>query len=169
MELGNRFGLVFLDLPIGVGDPVQCALEVHRRMALLKESKQALVALAILATMGMSPEFLRERVLEVLAANASVVVTNVRGPAAARYLAGQRIGRELFWVPQAGGIGISLLSYDGEISFGVVADVHRVPDAAAIPSLFAAQFEALLLSTLMLPWPGQAGAIARPRPDGTAC
>lgn len=165
-ELGNHFGMVFLDLPIGVAAPVECALEVHRRMALLKESKQPLVAFGILAAMGMSPDFLRERILEALAANASVVATNVHGPDAPRYLAGRRIARQLFWVPQSGGIGlgISLLSYAGEVSFGVAADVRRVPDPGSIPPLFAAHFEALLLSALMLPWPGQPGAVAPARP-----
>lgn len=166
-ELGNHFGLVFLDLPIGIDQPVACALEVHRRMAMLKQSKQPLVAFAILAAMGISPGFLRERILEALAANASLVVTNVHGADEPRYLAGQRIARKLFWVPQSGGIGlgISLLSYAGELSFGVAADARRVPDPEAIPPLFVAQFEALLLSTLMLPWPGQPGALAAGRPS----
>jgi WS/DGAT/MGAT family acyltransferase len=156
-ELGNHFGLVFLDLPIGVDDPVECTREVHRRMAALKQSQQPLVALGILAAMGLSPDFLRERLLETLAANASAVVTNVHGPDAPRYLAGQRIGRQMFWVPQSGGIGlgISLLSYAGQVGFGVAADVRRVPDPAALLPLFAAQFDALLLCTLMLPWPRQ--------------
>jgi hypothetical protein len=72
----------------------------------------------------------------------------------------------MFWVPQSGGIGlgISLLSYAGEVSFGVAADARRIPDPAAIPQLFARQFEALLLCALMLPWPGQPGAIAPVRP-----
>jgi len=93
-------------------------------------------------------------------------VTNVHGPDAARYLAGQRIGRQIFWVPQSGGIGlgISLLSYAGQVSFGVAADARRIPDPAAIPQLFARQFEALMLCALMLPWPGQPGAIAPVRP-----
>lgn len=166
-ELGNHFGLVFLDLPIGIDEPVERALEAHRRMTLLKQSKQPLVAFAILAAMGISPGFLRERILEALAANASVVVTNVHGSEEPRYLAGQRIGRQLFWVPQSGGIGlgISLLSYAGELSFGVAADARRIPDPAAITSLFAAQFEALLLCTLMLPWPGQPGALVMGRPS----
>ena len=160
-ELGNHFGMVFLDLPVGVAEPVQRALEVHRRMALLKGSKQPLVAFGILAAMGMSPDFLRERILEALAANASMVATNVHGPDAPRYLAGRRIARQMFWVPQSGGIGlgISLLSYAGQVCFGVAADARRVADPGAIPPLFTAQFEALLLSALMLPWPGQPGAI----------
>jgi WS/DGAT/MGAT family acyltransferase len=159
-ELGNHFGMVFLDLPLGVDDPVQCTLEVHRRMESLKQSKQPLVAFALLAAMGMSPDFLRERILEALAANASAVVTNVRGPAAPRYLAGRRITRQMFWVPQSGGIGlgISLLSYAGQVSFGVAADARRVPDPAALLPRFAAQYDALLLSTLMLPWPGEPGS-----------
>jgi len=165
-ELGNHFGLVFLDLPIGIDDPVCCARETHRRMALLKQSKQPLVAFALLAAMGVSPGVLRERMLDALAANASLVVTNVHGPEEPRYLAGRRIGRQMFWVPQSGGIGmgISLLSHAGEVSFGVAADARRVPDPAAIPPLFAARFEALLLCTLMLPWPGQPGAGAPVRP-----
>ena len=165
-ELGNHFGLVFLDLPIGIAEPVQRVLEVHRRMARLKQSQQPLVAYGILAAMGMSPDFLRERILQALAANASVVVTNVHGPDAPRYLAGRRIGRQIFWVPQSGGIGlgISLLSYAGQVGFAVAADARRVPDPAAIPPLFAAQFEALLLSTLMSPWPGQPGADAAAGP-----
>jgi len=163
-ELGNQFGLVFLDLPMGMQDPVPRVLAVHRRMAELRQSKQAVVALGILAAMGCSPDFLRERLLEALAANASMVVTNVHGPDTPRYLAGARIARQLFWVPQSGGIGlgVSLLSYAGQVSLGVAADARRVPDPAAIAALFGAQFEALLLSALMLPWPGEAGAAAGP-------
>jgi hypothetical protein len=110
--------------------------------------------------MGVAPEFITGRILEALAANASVVITNVRGPEQPRYLAGRRIAREMFWVPQSGGIGIgvSLLSYAGEVSFGVVADQQRVPDPAEITAHFAAEFEALLLRALMMPWPGEPGA-----------
>ncbi|GAB2874657.1 wax ester/triacylglycerol synthase family O-acyltransferase [Pseudoduganella ginsengisoli] len=158
-ELGNQFGLVFLDLPSAIGDPVQRAIEVHKRMDLLKQSTQPQVALAILTAIGVAPEPLKERLLEALAANASMVVTNVHGPDHARYLAGQRITRQLFWVPQSGGIGlgISLLSYAGQLNFGVAADARRIPDPDRIPQLFARQFEALLLAALMMPWPGDAG------------
>ena len=152
-ELGNRFGLVFLDLPVATADPVERVLAVHEGMAALKNSQQPSVALGLLAGMGMAPAFIRERVLEALAANASIVITNVRGPEQARYLAGQRIGRDMFWVPQSGGIGIgtSILSYDGQVNFGVIADQRRVPDPAEIAVRFAAEFETLLLLALMLP------------------
>jgi diacylglycerol O-acyltransferase / wax synthase len=157
-ELGNRFGLVFLSLPIGMDDPVERALEVHQRMAQLKNSQQPLVALGILAGMGVAPDFIKERVLESLAANASVVITNVHGSDQPRYFAGKSIASQMFWVPQSGGIGlgISILSYAGQVSFGIVTDAQRVPDPDAIAKYFSDEFEALLLSVLMMPWPGEA-------------
>lgn len=154
-ELGNFFGLVFLDLPVGIADPIERTLAVHRSMGALKNSQQPLVALGLLAGMGVAPEFIKERILDALAANASIVITNVRGPEQPRYLAGRRIASEMFWVPQSGGIGIgvSILSYAGQVSFGVVADLQRVPSPADISAHFATEFEALLLRVLMMPWP----------------
>ena len=154
-ELGNHFGMVFLELPVGIADPLQRVATVRRRMEQLKHSQQPLVALGILAGMGVAPEFLKERVLESLAANASLIVTNVRGAGQPRYLAGRRIARQMFWVPQSGGIGlgVSILSYDGQVSFGVIADAHRVADPGSLPPRYAVEFETLLLHALMLPWP----------------
>jgi len=98
----------------------------------------------------MLPDALKEAALAALAANASVVVSNVRGPPQARYFAGQRIARELFWVPQSGaiGVGISLLSYAGQIDIGVMTDARRVPDPGALAHGIGRQFETLLLAAM---------------------
>jgi WS/DGAT/MGAT family acyltransferase len=157
-ELGNRFGLVFLDLPAGLADPVERVLEAHERMDALKGSHQPALVLGILAGIGKAPQAIRERVLEVLAANASLVLTNVHGQDQARYLAGKRITQQMFWVPQSGGIGVgaSVLSYDGRVNFGLLTDARRVPDPASIARRFSGEFETLLLATLMRPWPARA-------------
>ncbi|HJW56098.1 MAG TPA: wax ester/triacylglycerol synthase family O-acyltransferase [Burkholderiaceae bacterium] len=154
-ELGNHFGLVFLDLPIGVEQSIARVFEVKKRMSALKNSQQPVVALGILAGMGIAPKAIKEKVLETLAANASAVITNVRGVPEPCFLAGKQITRQIFWVPQSGGIGmgISILSYAGQVDFGVMTDVKRVPDPAAIVQCFAAEFETLLLEALMMPWP----------------
>lgn len=164
-ELGNRFGMVFLSLPVGIEDRVERALAVHERMAALKESHQPLVAQGILGAMGIAPSPLRERVLDVLAANASLVLTNVHGQDTPRYLAGRRAVQQMFWVPQGGGIGMgaSVLSYDGLVNFGLLVDPLRVSDPAAIAQRFADEFEALLLCALMMPWPAQHAPRHRPR------
>ncbi|MGE5650352.1 MAG: WS/DGAT/MGAT family O-acyltransferase [Bacillota bacterium] len=155
VDLGNHFGMVFLNLPLGVEDRTERVFAVKQRMDELKHSQQPTVALGILMSMGMVPEVIKERTLEALAANASAVVTNVRGAPDARYFAGRRIARQVFWVPQSGGIGmgISILSYDGKVDFGVMTDARRVPDPEAIVRRFAAEFEALLIGALLMPWP----------------
>jgi hypothetical protein len=61
----------------------------------------------------------------------------------------------MFWVPQAGdiGLGVSILSYGGAVRFGVVADRGLCPDPDRVSARFAREFETLLLATLMSPWP----------------
>ena len=60
----------------------------------------------------------------------------------------------MFWVPQSGGIGLgaSVLSYDGRVQFGLIADRKRVPDPGLLASWFTAEFEATVLAVLLGPW-----------------
>jgi WS/DGAT/MGAT family acyltransferase len=154
-RLGNRFGLVFLELPVGVENPVERLYAVRAHMDTLKGSQQPILALGLLAAMGAGPRILQEALLAVLARNASAVMTNVPGPAQPLYLAGSRIDSLMFWVPQAGdiGMGVSILSYGGRVQFGVATDRKLCPDPARIAEGFAEQFEQLVLITLMSPWP----------------
>jgi len=60
----------------------------------------------------------------------------------------------MFWVPQSGqiGMGVSILSYNNRVHFGLVADRKLVDDPEAVISRFAGEFEKLLFMTLMGPW-----------------
>ncbi len=153
-NLGNHFGLVFLDLPIGLEHPLERLYEVRRRMQALKGSYQPVIALALLSAVGYGPSVLQDQVTQLLGANASAVMTNVPGPAHPLYFAGQRIAELDFWVPQSGGIGmgVSILSYDGRIQFGVITDAGLVPDPHRIVERFGDEFDKLLWLTLMSPW-----------------
>jgi WS/DGAT/MGAT family acyltransferase len=154
-KLGNQFGLVFLDLPIGIENPVERLYAVRSNMNALKESYQPVLAMGLLAAMGAGPRMLQEVLLTVLARNATAVMTNVPGPQQALYMAGAKIDSLMFWVPQSGdlGIGVSILSYDGEVQFGLVTDQGLCPDPEAVIERFAHEFEKLVLTTLMAPWP----------------
>ena len=90
----------------------------------------------------------------------NLVVTNVPGPQMPLYLAGSRIDSQMFWVPQTGsiGMGISILSYDGAVHFGLIADRNLVPDPGRVIAEFAPEFEKLLLITLMGDWGGEVTA-----------
>ena len=81
-------------------------------------------------------------------------MTNVPGPQQARYMAGVKLRQQMFWVPQSGsiGIGVSILSYDGQVQFGLITDKNMVDDPERIVERFALEFEKLLWLVLMEPW-----------------
>ncbi|HEY3181110.1 MAG TPA: wax ester/triacylglycerol synthase family O-acyltransferase [Casimicrobiaceae bacterium] len=154
-RLGNQFGLVFLDLPIGIENPVERLYKVRANMRALKDSYQPILALGLLAAMGAGPKILQEKLLAILARNATAVMTNVPGPQKPLYLAGGRIESLMFWVPQSGniGIGVSIISYNDSVQFGVVTDRGLCPDPEKLMARFGTEFEKLVLTTLMSPWP----------------
>ena len=163
-ELGNRFGLVFLDLPIGTEDPLQRLREVRAHMQALKGSFQPIIVLGLLHAVGYGPRILQEQITGLLSQNASAVMTNVPGPQHPVWFAGRRIEELNFWVPQSGGIGmgVSILSYDGRIQFGLIADAGLVPDPDRIVGRFRDEFDKLMWLTLMSPWEGEADAAPAP-------
>jgi hypothetical protein len=126
----NHFGLVVLALPVGIRAPEERLLEVKRRMDRLKGSPEAVVAHGLLRLMGSVPRKLLELGVAFFGMKASLVLTNVPGPRAPLHLDGALIERLMFWVPQAAkmGLGISIFSYAGNVTVGVLADAGIVPD-----------------------------------------
>ena len=79
-ELGNRFGLVFLSLPVGIEDPVERLFELKERMDEIKGSPEAIVALALLGAIGTAPVPVERLVVELFGRGGTGVMTNVIGP-----------------------------------------------------------------------------------------
>jgi len=153
-QLGNRFGLVTLLLPVGIASPLARLYEVHHRMEALKTSYQPVIALALLGLAGVLPRAAQQEMLDLLANKATAVMTNVPGPQQPLYLAGARVAQIMFWVPQSGniGMGVSILSYDGGVQFGLITDAGMVPDPENVIAGFRPEFERLVLTVLMEPW-----------------
>ncbi len=150
-ELGNHFGLVFLELPIGLANPVARLAAVRNSMSELKHSRQAVMSYGMLSALGVGPNSLQKPALELLSRKASAVATNVPGPQVPLYLCGVAVREMMFWVPQSGtiGMGISILSYAGSVYFGLIADTKLVADPDSIIARFGPELEKLLLITLM--------------------
>jgi WS/DGAT/MGAT family acyltransferase len=144
-ELGNRFGVVFLPLPLGVEDPVARLWELKRRMDRLKRSPEAAVTFGMLTAAGMAPAPVERAAVEVMRRKASLVMTNVPGPKRPVYLAGARLGGVMFWVPTAArlGVGLSIFSYAGHVTLGVAADAGLVPEPRELIADFEAELESL--------------------------
>jgi len=159
-KLGNHFGLVFLDLPIGEPNPLRRLERVAACMRELKGRRQAIVAFGLLAALGMGPAALQQPALELFSRKASAVATNVPGPQQPLFMAGVEVRELMFWVPQTGsiGLGLSIISYNGRVHFGVVGDSKRVQDPDAIVQRFGSEFEKLLLIALMEDWDEEIGA-----------
>jgi diacylglycerol O-acyltransferase len=145
LKLGNAFGLVFLSLPVGTVDPVKRLRAIKKEMDSLKRSPEALVAFGVLSVMGLAPVEVEQVGLRFFGSKATAVLTNVPGPREPLYLAGRKVGRVMFWVPQSGrmGLGISILSYAGGVMLGVASDEGLVPDPERIVDAFRAEFSAL--------------------------
>jgi WS/DGAT/MGAT family acyltransferase len=144
-ELGNHFGLIFLGLAAGIEDPFERFHEMKSRMDEIKRSPDALVAFQILRALGLVPRSGTQPLVDLFASKGSLVLTNVPGPRRPVYLAGAKVRRSLFWVPRSGGLGLglSILSYAGEVTIGIAADQGLVPEPQALADGFNGELRAL--------------------------
>ncbi len=144
-ELGNHFGLVYLDLPVGVEDRLERVLTVKKRMDAIKDSAEAGAALGVLEGIGRVPFGIEEPAVRFFGSKASAVMTNVPGPQEQLHMEGRRVQHVMPWVPRAGhiGLGVSIFSYNDEVRLGIACDAHLVPDPDTIIEGFEAEFDRL--------------------------
>lgn len=158
-DLGNRFGLAPLLMPMGIENPVERLYEVRRRMGELKGHYQPLLAYGVLAASGLLVKTGQDIVMRLFQDKTTAVVTNVRGPDQALRLCGAEVREVIFWVPSAGdiGMGVSIISYAGGVQFGLRTDDALCREPQKIIDQFAPEFDKLTLLALMLPWERDAG------------
>ena len=144
-SLGNYFGLGFLDLPVSIEDPHERIQAIQANTGALKQGTEAFLFLLLLQICGRGPPTLEKLVLKLFEDKASAVVTNVPGPKEAFSLAGKEVSDVMFWVPQSNGIGIgvSILSYDGDVRVGVTTDRGIVPEPFDLAEAFHAELDAM--------------------------
>jgi WS/DGAT/MGAT family acyltransferase len=149
--LGNRFGLVLVDLPVGVRHPLERLYGVRAAMQSLKGSEQSMLTYGLLAILGSLPRAVEDWVMDLFSAKASLVASNLHGPEERLFIGAAPIRQMLFWVPQSGsiGTGVSMLSYNGRVHFGVIADRELVPHPAELISGIKTAFEQLVLLVLL--------------------
>ncbi|WP_298828271.1 wax ester/triacylglycerol synthase family O-acyltransferase [uncultured Piscinibacter sp.] len=155
-QLGNRFGLVPLLVPVGITNPIERLGVVHARMQALKGSYQPLLSYALLGLAGWLVEPGERALNKLFLDKTTAVMTNVVGPPQRLRLCGSTLRQSIFWVPASGdvGMGVSIISYAGGVQFGLITDERLCPHPQRIIDRFGKEFELLLLLCLMLPWDG---------------
>jgi diacylglycerol O-acyltransferase / wax synthase len=144
-ELGNKFGLVFLGLPLDREQPVERLDAIKSGMDNLKASAEYAATYLILHILGQSPEWLEDLAIRILDTKGTVVATNVPGSRKQLYLADAPIESIVAWVPQSGriGVGLSFISYNNKLVVGLNADAGLIPDPEVFLQLFLEEYRAL--------------------------
>ena len=134
-ELGNRIAAMRGPLPVYVGDPVERLMTVREAMGSLKESKQALGAEVIAGLQDFAPPTLLAQAsrLNFSTRLFNLIVTNVPGPQFPLYLLGREMERivPIAFLPENHALAIAIMSYNGKVDFGLLADYDAMPDLEA--------------------------------------
>jgi WS/DGAT/MGAT family acyltransferase len=132
----NRVASLLLDLPIEVEDAPGRLRAVHERIAGLRERHEVEAGVALLELAGQEPyavvSFVVRTALSLPNRGIATVTTNVPGPPVPLYILGRPIREILPYVPIAERmrVGVAVLTYGGQASFGVTTDFSAVPEAA---------------------------------------
>lgn len=132
LMLGNRISSLFVELPVDTED----AQERHRRIVAaterLKSSGAATGAEAMLDLAALAPPIVHAILARSLYATRlfNVTITNVPGPQIPLYAFGAQLREVHPVVPLAAShsVGIAIFSYNGLVTFGVIADSESTPD-----------------------------------------
>ena len=114
-------------------------------MDAVKQSAEPAVVFGILQSIGRAPMWVHRLVVKMFSEKASGVMTNVPGPTEPLHIVEKPVTTLMFWVPQAGdiGLGLSILSLNGTVRVGVTTDAAFVADPSALARAFEQEFAAL--------------------------
>jgi diacylglycerol O-acyltransferase / wax synthase len=147
-SLGNRIAAMRGPLPVYARDPVERLRIVREAMRGLKESKQALGAEVISGLQDFAPPTLLAQAsrLNFSTRLFNLIVTNVPGPQFPLYL----LGREMLeivpiaFLPENHVVAIAIMSYNGKVDFGLLADYDAMPDIESLAELIEESIAELL-------------------------
>ena len=136
--LGNQLAAIRGPLPVYVEDPVQRLEVVRAGMDGIKDSKQALGAEVIARFNDFAPPTLLTQAARLNFSTRlfNLVVTNVPGPQLPLYMLGREL-QDVFpvgFLPVNHALFVAIMSYNGQVNFGLLADYDSMPDLDVIAS-----------------------------------
>jgi WS/DGAT/MGAT family acyltransferase len=131
-ELGNRISTVFVDLPLR-GEPLDRLARVSEAMNVVKGSAQVSAGALMVGATGLAPPLVSSLAVRAMSGPRmfNLVVSNVPGPRQTFYLGGVAL-REVYPAvplnPRNQALTVGILTYDGGVHFGLLADRDAVAD-----------------------------------------
>jgi WS/DGAT/MGAT family acyltransferase len=146
--LGNRIAAMRGPLPVYIEDPVARLRTVKASMDGLKDSKQAVGAEVLASAQNFAPPTILAQASRINFSTRlfNLIVTNVPGPQFPLYLRGRQLD-DVFpvaFLPKDHALAIAIMSYNGRINFGLLADYDALPDVDIIADGIRASLEELL-------------------------
>ena len=135
-QLGNRIAAMRAPLPVYIADPVARLRFVKQQMDGLKESKQAVGAEVLAGVQNFAPPTILAQAsrLNFSTRLFNLIVTNIPGPQVPLYVLGREL-QDLFpvaFLPENHALAIAIMSYNGRLNFGLLADYDALPDLDVI-------------------------------------
>ena len=147
-SLGNQVTSLFVELPMAATETRDRYEQTRAAATELKSGTAALGGSTIVLVAGAAPPLLHESIARTLFAPRlfNLTITNVPGPQLRLYALGARMRRILPLVPLFADhtVGMAIVSYDGELVFGINADYAATPDLDVLQSAMHDEFVALL-------------------------
>ena len=133
---GNEITVMMAPLPVGITDPVQRLAVVRRSMEHLKSSRQAEGARVLTSIENALPPTVLARAsrLGFSSRMYNLLVTNVPGPQVPLYVLGRQLESlaPLAFLAPKHLLAIAVVSYHGQVTYGLLGDADGVPDLAAL-------------------------------------
>lgn len=157
-SMDNQVSMMFVELPVGIADPLDRFDAVRASMATLKASHQAHAGVAVWGAADVMPPALFALMIRGATSImrrtpqhiVHTVTTNVPGPSVPLYALGREMLEYLPFVPLSQGvrIGVAILSYHGNLAFGITGDYESAPDVVTMAkAIESAIFELQQLTT----------------------
>ncbi len=147
-EMGNRIAAMRGPLPVYIADPLARLRFIRHAMNGLKESKQALGAEVIAGAQNFAPPTILAQAsrLNFSTRLFNLIVTNVPGPQFPLYVLGRKMERvyPVAFLPQNHALAVAIMSYDGEMNFGLLGDFDALPDIESIGDYIAQELKTLV-------------------------
>jgi WS/DGAT/MGAT family acyltransferase len=126
-EGGNRISTVLVDLPVGKGDPAERIASIHATMTEIKDSAAVRAGALLAGATGWAPPLVSSTLARAMGGLRAfnLVVSNVPGPQQPFWLNGCRmlaVHPAVPLNPATQGLSVGIISYDGSVCFGLLAD-----------------------------------------------